>query len=99
MPMSDFFLEFVFYAKEGQEAALREYLAAIVAPSRKDEGNKRFDMYVDQADPRRFVFFEQWIDEASQQRHLQSAHVMEFGAKGRPKIEKVETMLKLTQIA
>jgi quinol monooxygenase YgiN len=97
--MSDFFLGIVFYAKEGQEAALRMDLQAVVAASRKDEGNKRYDLFADQGDARRFVLFEQWIDEAAQQRHLQQEHVKAFGTNGRTKIEKMEHMYKLTQVA
>jgi quinol monooxygenase YgiN len=97
--MSDFFYGIVFYAKEGQEASLRMDLQAVVSASRKDEGNKRYDLFTDQSDARRFVLFEQWVDEASQQRHLQQPHVKTFGETGGPKIAKVEVQYKLTQVA
>jgi len=96
--MSDFFLEIVFYAKEGQQAELRMDLQALAEASRKDEGCKRYDLFGDQADARRIVLFEQWVDEASQQRHLQTVHVKAFGANGGPKIEKVEHTYKLAQV-
>ena len=48
--MSDFFLEIVFYAREGQQAGLRMDLQALAEASRKDEGCKRYDLFADQAD-------------------------------------------------
>ncbi len=63
---------------------MRTDLAAIVEPSRKDEGNLRYDLFADQADRRRFVLVQQWTDRAAYQKHDQQgpqiAHFREHGA-------------------
>ncbi|HEY1147200.1 MAG TPA: antibiotic biosynthesis monooxygenase [Pseudoduganella sp.] len=46
----------VLYAKQGREAVLRANLQALAAPSRKENGNQRYEVYADAADARRFIF-------------------------------------------
>ena len=98
--MNDFFLLVVLYAKEGQEDQLRADLAALVEPSRKDEGNLRYELFADQSDARRFVFVEHWADAASREKHhTESKHIRYFEAHGISAVEKYEAVYKLDQIA
>lgn len=98
--MSDFFLLVVLYAKQGQENQLRADLTALVEPSRKDQGNLRYELFVDQSDSRRFVFVEHWADASSQEKHhTKSKHILDFQAYGISAVEKYEALYKLDQIA
>ncbi len=97
--MNDLFILAVLYAKQGQEGQLRADLTALVEPSRKDEGNLRYELFVDQNDPRRFVFVEHWADAASREKHhTQSRHIVHFHGHGVSAVEKSE-VYKLDRIA
>lgn len=98
--MSDFFVLVAMYAKQGQEGRLRADLAAVVEPSRKDEGNLRYELFEDQGDPRRFVFVEHWASPAAQeQHHTRSEHILHFQSHGVSAVEKLEVFYKLARIA
>ncbi|MBN9090382.1 MAG: antibiotic biosynthesis monooxygenase [Reyranella sp.] len=98
--MSDLFVLAVLYAKSGEEGKLRSDLMAVVEPSRKDEGNLRYELFVDQDDPRRFVFVEHWASSAAQERHhTKSAHILRFQSHGISAVEKLEVFHKLDRIA
>ena len=98
--MSDFFLIVVLYAKEGQENQLRADLTAVVEPSRKEEGNLRYELFGDQSDARRFVFVEHWADAASREKHhTESKHIRYFESHGASAVEKYEAVYRLDQIA
>lgn len=97
--MDDFYVLVALYAKEGREAELRTALAAVVEPSRSDEGNLRYEMFEDQADPRRFVFLEHWASPETQHKHhTGSRHILDFNAKSSDAVEKVEIFYRLTQV-
>lgn len=97
--MDDFFVLAILYAKEGREEALRTNLRAVVEPSRKDEGSLRYELFVQQDDPRRFVFVEDWANANAQQKHHEvSAHIKRFQAEGAADVEKIELFYKLERI-
>jgi hypothetical protein len=58
--MSELFIVVALHAKAGKEEELRRDLIAVVEPSRKEEGNLRYELFVDQSDAGRFVFVEHW---------------------------------------
>jgi quinol monooxygenase YgiN len=58
--MSELFIVVGLKAKAGKENELRRDLAALVEPSRKEDGNIRYDLFEDQDEPGRFVFVEAW---------------------------------------
>jgi quinol monooxygenase YgiN len=98
--MSDFFVLAILYAKEGREDELRTNLIAVVEPSRKEEGSLRYELFVQQDDPRRFVFAEHWADtDAQQKHHTKSEHIRRFQENGAAAVEKVELYYKLDRIA
>ena len=98
--MSDFFIVISLYAKAGLEDQLREQLVAVVAPSRSDEGNLRYELFADQDDPRRFVFVEHWASPQAQQRHhTETEHIRRFNERGASAVEKIEFLHKLDRLA
>src|SRR5688572_9297287 len=77
--------------REGAEREMRDAFQSLVAPSRLDSGNLRYELFADQTDPRRFVFLESWADEASQVKHDQeSNHILHFKKNHWEKVEKFE---------
>lgn len=81
----------VLTVREGTELEMRDAFASIVAPSRLDSGNLRYELFADQAEPRRFIFLEVWADEASQLRHDQeSSHILDFKKNLWDKVENAE---------
>ncbi len=69
------------HAKPGQEAAVREILEGFVAPTRKEEGCLRYDLFVDLSDAGKFTFIEEWTSTAALETHSQSAHITAGRAK------------------
>lgn len=97
--MSELFVIVAPYTKDSREEALRRDLIAVVEPSRKDEGNLRYE-FVDQADPRRFVFVEHWADQTSQHKHhTESEHIRNFQEHGSTNVEKMEIFYQLSRLA
>ncbi|AET95601.1 putative quinol monooxygenase [Caballeronia zhejiangensis] len=98
--MNDFFVLAIMYAKEGRENELRRSLVDVVEPSRRDEGNFRYELFVQQDDPRRFVFVEHWATQQAQERHhSESEHIRRFQATGADAVEKVDLFYQLDRIA
>ncbi|MBL8237178.1 MAG: antibiotic biosynthesis monooxygenase [Bryobacterales bacterium] len=71
------------HAAPGHEAVVREALESFVAPTRKEEGCLRYDLFQDVADPLKFTFIEEWTSPAALEAHSKSAHI----AAGRAKME------------
>lgn len=89
--MEDLHIVAVLYAKEGAEEQLRKDLTALVVPSRQEEGNLRYELLMDKADPRRFVFVEHWSSTALRQKHhTEGPHILAFHAGGVANVERVE---------
>ncbi|WP_260433024.1 putative quinol monooxygenase [Burkholderia cenocepacia] len=71
----------------------------LVEPSRQEHGNLRYELLLDEADPSRFVFIEQWENEKVQAtHHNESPHIQAFQTRYWNAIEKVE-VFRLNQIA
>lgn len=97
--MKDLHIVAIVYAKEGQEEQLRQDLIALAAPSQKEDGNLRYEVLVDQEDPRRFVFVEHWSDKALQEKHhTEGKHILHFHGDGARNIERAE-VFRLDRIA
>lgn len=78
-------------ARAGKEGELRRDLAALVAPSRSEEGNIRYELFEDQDAPRRFVFVEEWSSAATRARHHEHGpHIQQFHETGVRNIENTE---------
>lgn len=97
--MSQLFMVVALHAKAGMEDELRRDLTAVVAPSRKELGNMRYELFVDQDDPGRFVFVEQWATpEAQHRHHTEGPHIQDFNAHGARNVERVEFLCRLSRV-
>ncbi|MQT12934.1 putative quinol monooxygenase [Segnochrobactrum spirostomi] len=68
-------------AKPGNADALRALLDDLVAASRTEPGNLRYDLWQDSADPNRFVVDELYRDDAAVAAHRASPHFQTYGPK------------------
>ncbi len=71
----------VLTAKPGRDDDLKALLAGMVAPSRAEPGNLRWDVWRDQADPARFVLDELYIDSAAVAAHRETPHFQNYVSK------------------
>jgi quinol monooxygenase YgiN len=65
-------------AKPGQESRVRQFLEALLAPTRAEAGCINYDLHQSQSDPALFVFYENWRSEAHLEAHARSAHIQSF---------------------
>lgn len=70
-------------ALPGFEQEVREVLESYLAPTRAEKGCIRYDLFQDDADPKKFTFIEEWESKEDLAVHSQSAHL----AEGRVKLE------------
>jgi quinol monooxygenase YgiN len=61
-------------AKAGKADRLREICAEMTEPSRAEEGNLFYQAQVSVEDPQLFYLYEQYVDEAAYQAHMDSPH-------------------------
>lgn len=65
-------------AHEGREDDLAKLLKGMVAPSRGEPGNLRYDLWQDIDNPRRFVLDEMYQDAAAVTAHRATAHFQNY---------------------
>lgn len=65
-------------ARPGQGEALRALLDGMIAPSRAEPGNLRYDLWADQAAPDRFALDELYRDKAAIEAHRASPHFQNY---------------------
>jgi quinol monooxygenase YgiN len=68
-------------AKPGKAAALRALLDGMLAPSRAEPGNLRYDLWQDQAEPTRFVLDELYADADAVASHRETPHFRDYLSK------------------
>ncbi len=73
--MPDLSVVAVLTAKAGQEGTLRDALAALVAPTRQEEGCLAYELSESATAPGTFVTVELWRARVDLDAHLQTAHV------------------------
>jgi len=89
--MSELFVVVGLKAKAGKEDELRQDLSVLVEPSRREDGNIRYDLFEDQDEPDRFVFVENWASpEARTKHHEHGPHIQHFHANGVSNVERTE---------
>lgn len=84
-------------AKEGEagnvEAAVRE----LAGPSRAEPGILVYQPHRDPDDPNVFLFYEQYVDEAAYQAHVESDHFKQWGfGDAIPRLESRERQFYVT---
>jgi quinol monooxygenase YgiN len=70
----------LFVARPGKAGELRTLLDGMLAPSRAEPGNLRYDLWQDQADPARFVLDELYADNEAVAAHRASPHFRHYAA-------------------
>jgi quinol monooxygenase YgiN len=53
-------------------------MEALIAPTAKEAGCRRYDLYRSTSDPAVWVFFEEWESQADLDAHVASAHLRSF---------------------
>ncbi len=73
--VADLHVVAVIKAKEGKEDVVREAMGSLMAPSRKDKGCIRYDLYEAQGAPGTFVNLEVWASQEDINAHLAQPHL------------------------
>jgi quinol monooxygenase YgiN len=68
----------ILIARPGKAEALRHLLDGMMAPSRSEPGNMRYDLWTDQAEPDRFVLDELYEDADAVASHRASPHFQTY---------------------
>lgn len=98
--MSELFIVVGLVAKSGMEDELRRDLSSLVEPSRKEEGNLRYELFEDQETPGHFVFVEAWSSvETRNKHHEHGPHIQHFHENGVSNIEKTAFAHILKRVA
>jgi quinol monooxygenase YgiN len=64
----------IWKAKEGEEKRVEETIRKLTPLSRAEEGNLYYQAQVSPEDPRTFFLYEQYVDEAGYEAHMDSEH-------------------------
>ena len=67
-------------ARPGKRADLKALLDGMVAPSRQETGNLRYDLWQDQSDPDRFVLDELYADRDALASHRATPHFQHYAS-------------------
>lgn len=73
--MSDLNVVAVLKAKPGSEQVLGRALAALVEPTRAEEGCTSYELFVSTADPTTFITIETWRSQDDLDAHMQTPHI------------------------
>ncbi len=76
-----------FRAKPGQDEALKQALAKLVPPTRREPGCYQYDLLQSPEDPLDLCIFERWQDEQSLQQHIQGAALQQMLGEARQFID------------
>ncbi len=76
--MSNLKIIAVLAARPGKAEALRTLLEGMIAPSRAEPGNLRYDLWQDRTDPSRFVLDELYTGEEAIAAHRASPHFQNY---------------------
>ena len=88
----------IFVAKPGFEQRLEQLFCGVVDTTLREEGCISYQLNRDIANPRRFVFTEEWRSEADLERHLAAPHLQALAAQVPECIEASE-MFRLAKLA
>jgi autoinducer 2-degrading protein len=81
-------------AREGEEAAVAQAAASLVRAAREEPGCLLLEAHRDPEDPRVFLFYEHYTDEAALAAHAETEHFRRFALEGAlPRLESRERAL------
>ncbi|WP_117196029.1 putative quinol monooxygenase [Rhizobium terrae] len=86
-------------ARRGRAEDLKELLFGMVDACRAEPGNLRWDVWLDQADPTRFVLDELYTDTAAVAAHRETPHFQNYFSKINDIAERTALVLDAAQIA
>ncbi|MBX5041229.1 putative quinol monooxygenase [Rhizobium lentis] len=86
-------------ARPGRADDLKELLFGMVDACRAEPGNLRWDVWLDQADPTRFVLDELYTDNAAVAAHRGTAHFQNYFSKINDIAERTALVLDPAQVA
>ncbi|MEA1647485.1 putative quinol monooxygenase [Nitrospirillum sp. BR 11164] len=89
----------VLIARPGKLEELKALLAGMVAPSRGEPGNLRWDIWQDQADANRFVLDELYVDNGAIAAHRATAHFQNYLSKINHVAERTSMVLNPVEVA
>ncbi len=67
-----------FKAKPGKEAAAREAITALIAPTRAEAGCINYDLHQSADDPAIFMLYENWLSKNDLDEHLAMPYLKSF---------------------
>jgi quinol monooxygenase YgiN len=65
-------------AVPGKSALVKAELEKLTAATRMEDGCVQYDLHQDNADPHRFLFYENWASRELWQAHMASAHLAAY---------------------
>ncbi len=68
----------ILVAKPGRTEDLKALLEGLLPPSRLESGNLRFDLWVDQAEPGRFILDELYASDEAIASHRETPHFQHY---------------------
>ncbi|MBB4099952.1 putative quinol monooxygenase [Sphingomonas kyeonggiensis] len=90
--MSNLKIIAILAARPGKAEALRILLDGMIAPTRAESGNLRYDLWQDRTDPARFVLDELYADDEAVAAHRASPHFQNY-------LSQIETLAERTPFA
>lgn len=85
-------------ARPGKAGDLKALLHGMVAPSRAEPGNLRWDIWQEQANPDRFVLDELYTDNAAIAAHRETPHFKNYFAKINDLADRTALVLDAVQV-
>ncbi len=85
-------------AKPDKVEIVKVALERLVATTRAEAGCLQYDLHQDNANPARFLFYENWESRELWQAHMNAPHLHEYGAATAGAIEDF-SIIEMTQIA
>jgi quinol monooxygenase YgiN len=82
-----------FTAKPGSESEVETLISGLAQDVRREPGNTEFTVYRERDNPRKFFVFEQYLDEASFDAHINAEYGAVFNRKLGSLIEEGESQL------
>ncbi len=82
-----------FTAKPGSESEVETLISGLAEDVRREPGNTEFTVYRERDNPRRFFVFEDYLDEASFDAHINAEYGAVFNRKLGSLIEEGESQL------
>jgi quinol monooxygenase YgiN len=82
-----------FTAKPGSESQVETLISGLAEKVRREPGNTEFTVYRERDNPRKFVVFEQYLDEASFDAHISAEYGLIFNQRLSSLIEEGESQL------